>query len=226
MRFNRTEHYYNACREYRAALREIWASYDKEMQRIEQYRGSKGYEKEAAELESKRKEAVSALQAEYRGRFNNILEGMRQSATSRPMTAPTQEELALLQALKMREKVSRDELEQAARTLKDSPVSLSVLNEIAAKSEVLGVHFTNESTSSILEAVDGLAESAKRLCALDKCDSKQEQAARASKYSPDFKGVDAFYSFRVDTDFDNEAACIEFMGGVRNMQSFRDAVNE
>ena len=65
MRFNRTEHYYNACREYRAALREIWASYDKEMQRIEQYRGSKGYEKEAAELESKRKEAVSALQAEY-----------------------------------------------------------------------------------------------------------------------------------------------------------------
>lgn len=38
--------------------------------------------------------------------------------------------------------------------------------------------------------------------------------------------IDAFYSFRVDKDFDNEAACIEYMGGVRNMQSFRDAVNE
>ena len=38
-------------------------------------------------------------------------------------TADMQEELALLQALKMRDKISRDELEQAGRTLKDSPVT-------------------------------------------------------------------------------------------------------
>ena len=225
MRFNRTEHYYNAVTEYRAALRAIWAKYDTAMQRIEAYKGSKGYDKDAAAIEKERKEATAALQSEYRDRFNNILEGMRQSATTRPMVAPTQEQLALLQALKMRDKVSRDELEQAAITLKESPVSLSVLAEIAEKNEVRGLHFNGESTSSILEAVDGLAESAKRLCKLDKCDSKGEQAARASIYNPEHT-TDALYSFRVDTDFDNEAACIEFMGGVRNMQSFRDAVNE
>lgn len=225
MRFNRTEHYFNACRDYRAALRDIWAQHDKAMERIEAYKGSTGYDKEAAEIDKQRREATEALQSEYSNRFNNILEGMRQSATSRPMTAPTQEQLALLQALKMREKVTKDELEQAARTLKDSPVSLSVLDEIAAKNDIHGAHYGAESTSGILEAVDGLAESAKRLCRLDKCDSKQEQVARASIYSPDHDS-NALYSFRVDTDFDNEAACIEFMGGVSNMQSFRDAVNE
>ena len=35
MRFNRTEHYYNAVQSYREGLRAIWADYDKAMQRIE-----------------------------------------------------------------------------------------------------------------------------------------------------------------------------------------------
>ena len=225
MRFNRTEHYYNAVQSYREGLRAIWADYDKAMQRIEAYKGSTGHDKEAKELENKRKEATAALQSEYRGKFDNILQGMRQSATTRPMVAPTQEQLALLQALKMRDKLTREELEQAARTLKDSPVSLSVLDEIATKNELLGLHFGAESTSGILAAIDGLAESAKRICALDKCDSKAEMVARKSIYSPDYDS-NALYSFRVDTDFSNEAEALEFLGGIRNMQSFRDAVNE
>lgn len=225
MHFERTRHYFEAVKGYRSGLRDIWGKHDADMRRLEQYKGSKGYEKEVKDLVKGRKSAVEALQREYVKRFSSILSGMRESATSRPMIAPTPEELALLQALKMREKISVDELEQAARTLKKNPICLSVLDEIAEKNEIRGVHYGAESTASVMEHIDSLAESAKRICALDKCDSRQEMVARASIYSPEHT-ENALYSFQVDRDFISEEDALAYLGGVNNTQAFREAVNE
>ena len=232
MHFERTRHYYEACTGYRQNLRSIWAEYDQKMLRLDQYKGSAGYEKEKAEAEKMRNDAIKALQDEYRGKFDGIIKGMRESATTRSMTPPTQEQLALLQALKLRDKISRDELEQAGRTLKDSPVCLSVLEEIAqnlsektGSHEYYGLRFATESTNGILSCIDGLAESAKRICSLNKCDSRAEQAARASIYSPEYTH-NALYSFRVDHDVSNTREAMEFYGGVNNLESFEAAVNE
>ena len=232
MRTERTRHYYEACNGYRQSLRGIWAAFDKEMQRLEQYKGSTGYEKEKADAERKRDDDIKALQSEYREKFSGILKGMRESATTRAMIAPTQEQLALLQALKMREKIGRDELEQAGRTLKDSPVCLSVLDEIARdmgkktnSPAYYGLRFSTESTSGILSCIDSLTESAKRICSLNKCDSKAEQAERASIYSTEHTH-NALYSFRTDRDVSSVREAMETFGGVQSLDSFEAAVNE
>ena len=232
MHFERTRHYYEACTGYRQGLRGIWADFDKKMQQLERYKGSAGYEKEKAEAEKARDAAITALQTEYRDKFNGILKGMRESATTRSMTPPTQEQLALLQALKMRDKISRDELEQAGRTLKDSPVCLSVLQEIAqnlmektGSHQYYGLRFETESTSGILSCIDGLAESAKRICGLKKCDSRADMAARSSIYNPEWES-NAMYAFRVDKDVNSTREAMEFYGGVQNLESFEAAVNE
>lgn len=225
MKFERTKHYYNAVTDYRKALRRIWSEFDEKTRRLERYAGSEGYEADIAKAAQERDEAIKALQYEARQRFDGILEGMRESAQKRPMVPPTQDQLALLSALKMREKVTRDELEQAGNTLKDSPVCLSVLEEIAEKNEVYSLRFSKVSTSGILKNIESLTESARRICKLNKCDSRGEMSARASRYSPDYD-PQAFYSFRIDKDVEDVREAMRYFGGVENMDVFAEAVNQ
>lgn len=221
---DRTRQYHDTTKEYRKALGDVWAAYDKKMQSLEEYRGSKGYDKDKAAADAERDAAIDGLQAEYKGKYARIIEGMRESATTRSMIAPTAEQLALLQALQMREKIDRNELEQAGRTLKDCPVALSVLEEIAQKQEIHGLRFTSGSTSGVLACIDGLAESAKRICALDKPNSRRDMAMRNSIYNPDHDHR-AMYSFRIDKDTESVRESMELFGGVSDLASFEAAVN-
>lgn len=232
MHSERTRHYYETATKYREGLRSIWADYDKKMQRIEQYKGSKGYEDDKVAADKERDTAIKALQREYVEKFNSILKGMRESATSRTMTPPTQSQLALLQALKMRDRISRDELEQAGRTLKDSAICLSVLEEIAQNlmktsesHEYYGLHFATESTASILNCINSLAENAKRICSLNKCDSKRDMIARANIHNAEWDS-NALYSFQVDHDVSSTREAMGYFGGVSDLESFEAAVNE
>lgn len=225
MHFERTRHYYEASVSYRDKLRSIWANFDTEMVKIEQYEGSKGYEEEKAKKEKARDEEISRLQDEYKVNFANIIKGMRESASTRGMIPPTTEQLNLIQALKMRSKVTRDELQQAGNTLKDNPVCLSILDEIARDNEILGVHYGAESTSSIHEHIDALADSAKRLCSLKKCDSRKE--LHTSPHDPQHTpGMRDLYTFRIDRDTENVRDAMELYGGVSDLASFEAAVNE
>ena len=222
---NRTKWFYDEATKYRAGLRALNEKYDKQLSVIEQYKGSKGYDEEREEIQKKRKEAITAFQNESFKSFMFIIDEMRKAAKSKTMTAPTAEELALLQALKMRESIGKDELEQAARTLQKCPVGLSILDEIAAKNEVHGVHFGAESTESILTHIKTLEDSAKRICALDRCDSRQEMLEQRNIHSPNHK-ENALYSFRVDRDLLSEEDALAYLGGVNDMSSFREAVND
>ncbi len=222
---DRTRIYFEHARDYRAKLRGIWEEYGKAEKELEPYKGSAGYNNDVAEAAKTRDAAITSLQNEYREKFDVVLKGMRQSATSRPMTAPTPEQLALLQALKMRETISRDELEQAGRTLKDSSVCLSVLDEIAMRQGYAGLRFGGESTAAILAHVDELTASAKKLCALNKPDSRREMVARKSIYSVD-RDDNAMYSFSVDRDIDSMTDCMRLFGSVGDIESFAEAVNE
>ena len=225
MHFERTRHYYEASAGYRDKLRSIWADFETEMVKIEQYAGSKGYAKEKAKLEKSRDEEISRLQNEYRVKFDSILKGMRESASTRCMIPPTTEQLNLIQALKLRSKVTRDELQQAGNTLKDNPVCLSILDEIARDNEFIGMHYGAESTASIHEHIDALADSAKRLCSLKKCDSRKE--LHTSPYDPQHTpGISNLYTFRIDRDTESIRDAMELYGGVSDLASFEAAVNE
>ena len=224
MKFERTKHYFDAACGYRKGLREAWSKYNEAMAKLEKFKGSAGYDEDAKRLEDARKEAVSILQAEYAHKFDVIIEGMRDSAKNRPMTAPTAEELNLLTALKMREQITADELSAAAITLQNSPVALSILDEIAKKQDIHGFHCGVESTASILAKIDSLREAAKRIVTLEKPDSRREMIAKANIHSPEHNH-DALYSFQYDRDFISANDCLAYCGGVNDMESFAEAVN-
>lgn len=224
MKFERTRHFYEAACGYRKGLREAWSKYNEGMAKLEKFKGSAGYDEGAKRLENERKEAVKKLQAEYSHSFDSIIDGMRESAKNRPMTAPTVEELNLLTALKMREEITADELSAAAITLQNSPVALSVLDEIAKKQDIHGFHCGVESTASILAKIDSLQEAAKRIVTLEKPDSRREQIARANIHNPEYS-IDALYSFQYDRDFLSTNDCMAYCAGVENFESFSEAVN-
>lgn len=221
----RTERYYELVKNYRRELRRIWADYEKTVADLDRYKGSRGFDEEMKNAASTRDTAISELQAEYLTRFGNITAAMKESALNVGMIAPTQEQLAILSALKMREKLTRDELEQAGRSLRGCPVALAVVDELALKHEIRGVHcFGGESTSAILAHVDELAENGRRLCKLSKCDSKQEMVERASPFSPNYD-PSAMRSFRVDCDPEDEARALSVFGSVTDLEGFQAAVN-
>ena len=221
----RTERYHDLVRNYRGKLRGIWGEYEKTVAKLERYRGSRGYDEEKTKAEKARDSAIAELQGEFLTRFGNVIDGMKESALNMEMTAPTQEQLAILSALKMREGLTADELRQAGRSLRGCPVGLAVIDELAQKHEIYGVRsFGGESTSAILAHVDELAENARRLCKLSKCDSKREMVLAADVNSPSWT-ANALYSFRVDVDPESEARCMSVFGSVSDLESFSSAVN-
>ena len=227
-----TRMYFETCSGYRRDLRKIWEQYNVKLSCLERYKGSTGYADDKAKIDKDRSEAIEELQKVYQKRFNNILCGMREAAKSRAMIPPTTEQLNLLTVLRMRDSVSRDELEQAGNSLRGCPVGLGVLEEIAEKQAAknggrrYGLRFEGESTAGILSSIDALTESALRICALDKCDSRGEKALQASPYNPDYKGVDALYTFRIDRDVADTAEAMSYFVNVQNLDAFENAVNE
>jgi len=220
-----TEFYFRTAADYRKSLREIWNAYDDTVARLHPYRGSAGYDTEIEKAEATRQQQIKELQADTLATFGRIVNSMREAATSRSMTPPTSDELALLQALKMRDKISRDELEQARRTLKDSPVSLSVLDEICEKMGYRGLQGGAISTSGILQHIDALQDAARRICSLDKPDSRKDMVRAASPYNTEYKGPSALYAFKVDCDINDVGEAMNVYGDVTDLASFEAAVN-
>lgn len=220
----RTRDYFQTAMSFRESLKAINADHKKKLDRLEAYKGSRGYNDDVAKAEKERKEKIAALQSEYRTKFDSILRGMRETALSRPMAAPSQEQLNLLSALRMRKKVSSDELRQAARTLESSPLALSVLDDIAHDQGHLGMTFGRETTETIVKHIDSLRTSAGRICRMEKTDDRVDMARRASVFQPDHDDQ-AIELFRVDRDFSCAEDCLAYLGGVTDYKSFSEAVD-
>ena len=225
MIYDWTNDYYKNAQGYREKLRTIWAKYEGDISRLERFKGSAGYAEDVKKAENERKTAIAALQTETAKKFDECLKAMRDHARNQKMTPPTAEQLALLQALKMREKITRAELEQAARTLQNSPVSLSVLGAIGEKNGVYNINYGRETPASVQAHIDELAKSARLICKLDKCDSRAEMVNRSRPYSTDYR-ENSMECYRVDKDFASAGECLSFFGGVNDMKSFSAAVNE
>ena len=219
-----TERYYRTAKSHRELLRQIWAKYDAVIASLERHRGSSFYEEESKKAANDRDTAIAAAKRETAESFNEILKKMREAATNRPMAAPSSEFIGLLHALQLREHISRDELLQASRTLKENPACLAVLEELAQKNGFIGLHFAAESTASILTHIDSLERAAQKLVKLEKPDSRREQIARADAHSPNYSPM-ALDTILADRDFNDEDSMLSFFGNVENVTQFREAVN-
>ena len=158
-----SEQFHQAVQQYISRRQRINREYENTMQELQRFEGSAGFEEDAAAAQQERDGALLALRQEYGLRFDSILAGMSKAAQAQPMTAPTQDQLATLEVLKMREHLSRDELQKAMNSMADCPVAQGVLRELAAKHEIIGLGVTVEGvtmdTDSALRTIDTLRRS-------------------------------------------------------------------
>ena len=224
----RTKWFFNDWCKYRAGLREIWASFDQGMKELEPMKGSKHYIERSEELTTERDNAIHNLQTEFRNEFSLTIEGMRQAVYSRPATPPSADQLAILQTLNLRKKVSVEDLEMAERSMSGNDFALAALQDIAVAK---GVNYRIPTTKNdlILQRIDSLADSASRLLKLEKPDSRRERlaAAHRNRYEKHVFDPTVFESFWADQDVSGEDEALNLFGGIAPDQiaDFKEAVN-
>ncbi len=123
-------------REYQSTwvgLRDAHSRYQTTMERLEQYRGSRGYEADANKAKETYDNAVDGIHYAQGPKLRAILKSMEATIPPKKMDVPSEEAVRLLQALSMREHLDADEVALATETLKDSPTAMKSLAEIALR---------------------------------------------------------------------------------------------
>ncbi len=197
-------------------MREIEKNYQEKLAEYEKYRGSIGYENARREFEQARADGVEAARKEYGPRLRAIITDMEKVYASKPMRAPTTEQLNLLQALKLRTSISRDELRRAAITLGDCPAALEGLREIGKNLGVpTGIPQENDTVSENLETLN---KRTAQMLSLNKVDDRRKHANGLLSDNLDL--------FQIDTDPANEVECMRIMALATDPAGFSAAVND
>ena len=131
-----SENLFFHAKKYQDERAAIVEAYEKKLASLEDAKGSKLYEKESMKAAADRDNALSSLKAEYISGFNSILQEMRNASDSRGATPPTEEELRLVQALKLKETVTQGELDRIANAVKNNGICLSIVQETARKNGI------------------------------------------------------------------------------------------
>ena len=211
-----TQRYLNSIKGFRKDLQEINDKFRPEYERLERFKDSGSYAQSKKLLDDRRNAEVEELRREYADRLKSAVDAMEKTYMNRPASAPTQEQLSVLQALKLRDHVSRDELRRAAQTMRGCPVAERALEEIARKSgEILGLE-QEISSDTVRQSLHSLRVNAGRLVSnLQAPNSRREHMSRSD-----------WDMFRLDTDPAGENDCLRIFGLCANGAQFAAAVNE
>ena len=126
-----TELLYTKMKQFQDKRVEIVDAHEKKLKSLERYKGSKGYEEELKKENEKYEKDLTALRDEYRPSFHTIFGGMTEAIGRRSISAPTADQINLLNVLKMKRKVTLEECQRTAEAVKDNPIAVSVVTEIA-----------------------------------------------------------------------------------------------
>lgn len=141
---------------WRIRRKNIRDEYLRKLEKLEQFKGSAGYEEQKLALDKERESAMAAARSETAEGMNTALDAMRAEASKRRTPPPKRENLELLQILKMRESLNEDDIRHAANTMEGDPASLAVLDDLAKKNEIHGCHhntITDAEVSSCIKAI-------------------------------------------------------------------------
>lgn len=128
---NNTEAFYVKAKEFQDKRAEMMEEYANQLKSLKRYEGSDGYEDDVKKIKKEHNEKLVELQNEYRRSLNTILQGMTDVLSRRTVTPPTNDQLNLIQLLKMREKVTQSELDRVAEMVKDNGIAIGVVQEVA-----------------------------------------------------------------------------------------------
>ena len=227
---NRTHEYCRIAKAHRDGLKAIWAAYDETMKRLERYKGSSGYASDEADAARVRDEAIKAQSAVTAREFDDVLNGMREKVGGRAAVPPGDAELRLLQTLKLRNNISREEFQAAARALQDNSIALHTLDDIAQahwfRNLFIDLPAWRDTASGHQEHIAQLLQSARAIVRLEKPDGRRE-AIRNALNNPG--SVNTLSGYAIDRDFESDNDALSCYGGFRDdgdMRTFMSAVDD
>jgi len=132
-----TDMLYTRMKQFQDKRKAVMDEYEKRLEWLEDKKGSPFYEKETQQAKNKRDEALQELQGEYRGYLNIAMEAMTKASGRRTIEPPTEEDLRIIQALKMRDTIGEAELTMIANSVKGSLLCLDIVQEVARKNGIL-----------------------------------------------------------------------------------------
>lgn len=211
-----TQRYHQFICDFRKAVSMANEKFEPAYKDLERYRDSAYYQEDKAKIDKARKQLLDKVRQDAKKELNAIVDDMRQTYEAKPSKAPTAEQLAILQALKMRDSVSKDELREALNAVKGCPLAERVVGELAAKHHhVLGME--RELTSdTVRRSLDSLRLNGERLI------SKLEQPGedrRAAVNRGDYT------MFLLDQEPKDEADAMRIFGSATDYGQFSEAVN-
>lgn len=128
-----TDLFYSNAAEFQSKRKNVMDTYEKRIAELEPTKGSQYYTLETQKAIQTRDAALLSLRNEYSTKINVILNAMAETNEKRDIAPPTAEQLAVLQTLKMRENITRVDLDRAAKYCRGNALAMSVINEIASK---------------------------------------------------------------------------------------------
>lgn len=171
-----TEKYFHGVCGFIEGMAEIAATYDRAVQRLAAFEGSRGYTVELQKAQADRDAAVQDMRKQYLAQFRGATAQMREAIDHRPLVPPTPEQAALLSVLQMRDHLDEDELSRAAQQMAGCPAALAVLDDLAQKHKIPGKFNREASAADLHGKVDTLENAALSLI--------QEGAGAASRPVP------------------------------------------
>lgn len=156
-----TEAFYTRAKQYQDMRAQLVSDYEKKLESMKRYEGSSGYQEDLKELQKAHREALTALQGEYRQSLRTILKGMNEGLSRRKVNAPTNDQLNVIHLLKMRDKVSQEELDRVFEMVKDNGIAVGVIQEIAHSNNILKNYesmCTEMSSSYAQKVIKGISD--------------------------------------------------------------------
>lgn len=126
-----TELYYAKMKAFQDKRAELTEAHDKKVKSLERFKGSKGYEEDLKKENERFEAELTALRDEYRPGLLTVIGGMMDAIGRRSVSAPTNDQVNLLNVLKMKKRVTLEECQRTAEAVKDNPIAVSVVTEIA-----------------------------------------------------------------------------------------------
>ena len=127
---SRTFDLYDAMNDFRKAQIANRESYLKKKKELDRYVGSVGYADDLQKIRDERNKANAAARAACKAKIDPIFNNMREANAKRGITAPSEEAIRILTAVKMLPKPSRTFADCVANSLGGNALALAVLDQI------------------------------------------------------------------------------------------------
>lgn len=165
---------YDTVTTFQRRQREAYNAYMESMKEIETAKGSQFYSDRQREAMERRTAEETKARDEARYWIKKTIENMNHSNAMQTVVAPTAEQVAILQVMKMRKNISGTELDQIANAMNGNALALGVVNdfarEIGSPKNYLNKATGNYPIAEMEKVISGIAQACESIIASDGAD--------------------------------------------------------